>query len=78
MQPTDTPPPNREARRPPERHADVLERPERFAQRIDQSRAQVYRYLAEGMPSIKLGSARRIDPVEAIAWLRERGGGDAL
>jgi hypothetical protein len=52
--------------------SDVLERPERFAQRIDQSRAQVYKYLAEGMPSLKLGNARRIDPAEALAWLRAR------
>ena len=49
-----------------------LDTPEQFAQRIEQSRAQVYNYLAEGMPSLKLGRSRRIEPTAAFAWLLER------
>ncbi len=49
-----------------------LDRPEQFAQRVEVSRAQVYKWLADGMPSLKLGKSRRIDPVEGIAWLRDR------
>lgn len=44
-------------------------RPERYAQRVDQSRAQIYKFLAQGMPSLKLGRSRRVLVAEADAWL---------
>lgn len=50
----------------------TLDRPEQFADRTSVSRAQVYKWLADGMPSLKLGKSRRIDPAEGIAWLRSR------
>jgi excisionase family DNA binding protein len=49
-----------------------LDRPEQFAERVEVSRAQVYKWLADGMPSLKLGRSRRIDPAEGLAWLREQ------
>lgn len=49
-----------------------LDRPEQFAERTEVSRAQVYKWLADGMPSLKLGRSRRIDPTEGMAWLRNR------
>lgn len=49
-----------------------LDRPEQFAERVEVSRAQVYKWLANGMPSLKLGRSRRIDPAEGIAWLRQQ------
>lgn len=50
----------------------ALDKPEQFAARTSVSRAQVYKWLADGMPSLKLGKSRRIDPAEGIAWLREQ------
>lgn len=50
----------------------TLLRPERFADVVDVSRATVYAWLAEGLPSLKLGRSRRIDVTEGLAWLRER------
>lgn len=44
-------------------------RPERYAQRTDLSRAQIYKFLAQGMPSLKLGRSRRILVADADAWL---------
>ena len=57
---------------------ELLERPEVFARRVDVSRGTVYNWLAAGMPALKLGRSRRIDPAEAIAWLKDRSGGDGV
>lgn len=46
-------------------------RPENYARRLDVSRALVYRWIGAGLPSIKLGRARRVLVAEADAWLLE-------
>jgi len=44
-----------------------------YAQRANVSGATVSRWLADGMPSIPVGSTVRIDPTAADEWRRERG-----
>jgi len=46
--------------------------PERLADHWDCSRAHIYRLLQQGMPSLKLGRARRIRVADAEAWIAEQ------
>lgn len=50
--------------------------PPQYGERWGFSRSKVYELLDEGLPSIKVGRLRRIDPVEADAWMLEHFGGD--
>lgn len=53
----------------------VLLRPDRLAERWDCSRQYIYDCMSRGLPSVKLGRARRIRVADADAWLESQGGG---
>jgi excisionase family DNA binding protein len=46
--------------------------PDDLAARWSICRAEVYRLLRQGLPSVKIGRARRIPIDEAEAWLLDR------
>lgn len=57
---------------------DRLLKAESLAQHWDCSRQFVYKLLSQGMPSVKIGRARRIRLSDAEAWLaaqQSKGGG---
>lgn len=62
-----------------ETHPDPnrLVSPEGLAAHWSVSRPFIYRLLREGMPSLKLGRARRIRVSDAEAWLAARQHADA-
>lgn len=51
---------------------EFYEGPDQWAARYDLSRPMVYKLMAQGVPSIKIGRARRIPVYAAHAWLMER------
>lgn len=52
---------------------EFYESPSKWGERHEVTRQTVYNLIAKGMPSVKIGSARRIPVNAAHAWLMERG-----
>lgn len=75
--PQSSPAPNREQRR----HGDQLDgrllTAAELAERYGICRATVYNLLAQGLPSIKVGRARRFDVARTDAWLEAQQTPDA-
>lgn len=44
-----------------------------FAASIGISRSSAYRLVDAGLPTLRVGHCRRIEPQTALAWLREQG-----
>lgn len=54
---------------------EFYEPPEPWGERYAITRGMVYKLLAAGLPSIKVGRARRIPVRAADEWMRANGGG---
>lgn len=47
-------------------------RDDELAEHLGISPGMVHKMMRQGMPSMKIGRARRFDPDACLAWLRER------
>jgi predicted DNA-binding transcriptional regulator AlpA len=48
----------------------TLLRPEEWAATVGISRAKAYALIKQGLPVVRVGAVARIEPGEALAWLR--------